>query len=52
MVKQKPYWIVMPIFLYSTPGAHIDIALSKHSLVTYHDEAKLLSVCCIKMEIM
>lgn len=30
-----PYWIVLPIFLNSTPGAQIDIALSRHSLVTY-----------------
>lgn len=32
--KKMPYWIVFPIFLSSTPGAHIEIALSRHSLVT------------------
>lgn len=32
----------MPILLYSLPGAHIDIALSKHSFVTCHVEVILL----------
>lgn len=31
----EPHWIVLPIFFNSTPGAHMDIALSRHSLVTW-----------------